>query len=473
MFDTDENRNVAVKVGQNLEHEYKVLKELMQLDCVPRVLGIHATFQQHVLALDLLGESLCAGLRLAGGLLSAPTVSYLGCQMLSSIASIHQRGFIHRDIKPANFVFGLGEQRLKVILIDFGVARRHLDSTGQPLKPRAAAAFRGTTIYASPNAHAEQELARRDDLYSLVYSLMECVAGPLPWASLYRGELGPDEKARAKMSVAERKNYLAYVANGGSRAGDAENVLASDYLARVPKSLTEILVHVSRDLGYDTKPDYDRITSMLKMLDERGTGAGTALRELHQSIDSGSAPTTPRQGRESSADAASRTSPSRALLPDSAGACEAASGERRPKRCRISGKTRCRIRGKTSLAPVEPQTPRTPPPRDADEAQQESGSHADPSRLTPHTLESKKKRVKQRKPHTLQHKQKWGYQGWGCKQRTCPNCGKMITNSIATRPVRERDMGAKNKATTVIIVPAKTNITSKATVVGKSTPLRV
>jgi serine/threonine protein kinase len=419
VFDSEENRNVAIKVAQNLAHEYNVLKELMQLDCVPRVLGIHATFQQHVLALDLLGESLCAGLRLAGGLLSAPTVSYLGCQMLSSIASIHERGFIHRDIKPSNFVFQ-AEQQLKVILIDFGVARRHLDSTGQPLKPRVAAAFRGTTRYASPNAHVERELARRDDLYSLVYSLMECVAGPLPWASLYRGELGPDDKARAKMSVAERKNYLAYVANGGSRAGHAENVLASDYLARVPKPLTEILVHVSRDLGYDTKPDYDRITSMLKMLDERGTGAGTALRELHQSIE-----TTPRQRRRSSAGAASRTSPSRARLPDSAGACEAASGERRPKRCRIL----C----KTSLAPVKPQTPRTPPPRDAGEAQQESGSHADPSRLTPRAMESIKKRVKPGeeggKGWRVRSTKKWGYQAWGCKQRTCPNCGNAITNS--------------------------------------------
>ena len=293
------------------------------------------------------------------------------------------------------------------------MARRHLDSTGQLHKPRVAAAFRGTTIYASPNAHAERELARRDDLYSLVYSLMECVAGPLPWASLYSGKLGPEDKARAKRSVAARKQTLIYVANGGSRTGHAENVLASDYLARVPEPLVQILVYISH-LQYDTKPDYDRITSMLKMLDERGTGAGTALRELHQSIDSGSAPTTPRQGRESSAGAASRTSPSRALLPDSAGACEAASGERRPKRCRIHGKT--------SLAPVKPQTPRTPPPRDADEAQQKSGSHADPSRLTPHTLESNKKRVKP-------SKKKWGYQGWGCKQRTCPNCGKEVTNS--------------------------------------------
>ena len=222
------------------------------------------------------------------------------------------------------------------------------------------------------------------------------------------------------MSVAARKQYLTYVANGGSRAGHAENVLASDYLARVPEPLVQILVYISH-LQYDTKPDYDQITLMLMMLDERETGAATALRELHQSIDSGSAPTTPRQGRESSAGAASRTSPSRALLPDSAGACEAASGERRPKRCRIHGKT--------SLAPVKPQTPRTPPPRDADEAQQESGSHADPSRLTPPTLESNKKRVK---PST----KKWGYQAWGCKQRTCTKCGKLITNSYYSQHLK-------------------------------------
>ena len=61
----------------------------------------------------------------------------------------------------------------------------------------------------------------------------------------------------------------------------------------------------------------------------------------------------------------------------------------------------CRVRGKTSLAPVESQTPRTPPPRDAD---------------------ATKKWVKP-------SKKKWGYQGWGCKQRTCTNCGKVITNS--------------------------------------------
>ena len=100
------------------------------------------------------------------------------------------------------------------------------------------------------------------------------------------------------------------------------------------------------------------------------------------------------------------------------------STRRRKETCLLQSKEvyECRIRGKPSLAPVEPQTPRTPPPRDAGEAQQDSGSHAGPSRLTPHTLESNKKRVKP-------SKKKWGYQAWGCKQRTCTNCGKVITNS--------------------------------------------
>ena len=101
------------------------------------------------------------------------------------------------------------------------------------------------------------------------------------------------------------------------------------------------------------------------------------------------------------------------------------STRRRKETCLLQSKEvyECRIRGKPSLAPVEPQTPRTPPPRDADDAQQESGSHAGPSRLTPHTLESNKKRVKKPSKH------KWGYHGWGCKQRTCAHCGKVTTNS--------------------------------------------
>jgi hypothetical protein len=90
----------------------------------------------------------------------------------------------------------------------------------------------------------------------------------------------------------------------------------------------------------------------------------------------------------------------------------------------ILEKQRRRYKARKGDMPLAKQrkTPRTPPPRDAGEAQQESGSHAGPSRLTPHTLESNKKR-------DFPSKKKWEYQAWGCKKRTCPNCGIAITNS--------------------------------------------
>ena len=41
--------------------------------------------------------------------------------------------------------------------------------------------FRGTARYASINAHLAKDLARRDDLWSLLYMLIEFATGILPW----------------------------------------------------------------------------------------------------------------------------------------------------------------------------------------------------------------------------------------------------------------------------------------------------
>lgn len=84
--------------------------------------------------------------------------------MLYSIEQLHNRGFIHRDIKPSNFVVGKGKNKSKVYMVDFGLAKMHLDVNGknfnklisylgQPLEQRKNADFRGTVTYASLNAH--------------------------------------------------------------------------------------------------------------------------------------------------------------------------------------------------------------------------------------------------------------------------------------------------------------------------------
>lgn len=79
-------------------------------------------------------------------------------QMLDSIQALHDRGYIHRDIKPTNFVMGNvnpldPKSEYKVYMVDFGLAKIHLDRNFKPLPPRLNTDFRGTLTYASLNAH--------------------------------------------------------------------------------------------------------------------------------------------------------------------------------------------------------------------------------------------------------------------------------------------------------------------------------
>lgn len=57
--------------------------------------------------------------------------------------------------------------------------------------PRAAAGFRGTVRYASVAAHRNREMGRHDDLFSLLYVLVEMVNGALPWRKIKDKEQVP------------------------------------------------------------------------------------------------------------------------------------------------------------------------------------------------------------------------------------------------------------------------------------------
>ena len=42
----------------------------------------------------------------------------------------------------------------------------------------------GTALFASINAHKGSELSRRDDIESLVYTLIYLITGTLPWKNI-------------------------------------------------------------------------------------------------------------------------------------------------------------------------------------------------------------------------------------------------------------------------------------------------
>ena len=99
--------------------------------------------------------------------------------MLEAIQEVHDRNFIHRDVKASNFV--LSQDFKQVFIVDFGLAKQHLDSNKNPVRQRKKADFRGTVSFASLNAHNNIDLSRRDDLWSLYFVILDFLQEKLVW----------------------------------------------------------------------------------------------------------------------------------------------------------------------------------------------------------------------------------------------------------------------------------------------------
>ncbi|TPX39997.1 hypothetical protein SeMB42_g01618 [Synchytrium endobioticum] len=206
------------------------------------------------LVMQLLGPNLSDLRRKApGGQFSISATSLLCRQMLRAVQALHEIGFLHRDIKPGNFCLGPTEteptESSKCYMIDFGLSRRFMNSTGRVREARHKVGFRGTARYASLAAHEGRDLGRVDDLWSLFYILVECLRGSLPW----RG------KERSK--IAALKATYTHPRPAPAQAG-ALLAFPHGLLDGLPVQCWHIYRHLMT-LGYRDRPDYDYIHAML------------------------------------------------------------------------------------------------------------------------------------------------------------------------------------------------------------------
>ncbi|KAI9450701.1 kinase-like domain-containing protein [Lactarius psammicola] len=232
---------VALKIGHadhfpsRLAHEYNVYKATAGCTGISSVFWYGKEGPYEVIVLEHVGTSLgdlfsTRQFNLRKTFLYAP-------QMLSAIESLHIRHYIHCDIKPENFTVRLDNPT--IFLIDFGLARLfrnpatylHIPySTDQPVV--------GTLPFTSINGQRGHAQSRRDNLESLTYTIICLARGDLPWTSI-------------------------------SASSDQEAVLQKK-LSTTVEELCEGLpvpfskfVHYVRSLGFDEKPDYQYLHSVL------------------------------------------------------------------------------------------------------------------------------------------------------------------------------------------------------------------
>lgn len=185
--------------------------------------------------MELLGDNLnVLKKKQRGEIFSIATTVKLGIEFLLILQQFHDVGYIHRDIKPSNFVIGV-RNAAKIYLIDFGLSRKHLDDDGNVLPPKGTAGFRGTAKYASINSHMHKDLSRRDDLWSLLYVLIEFIKGDLPW-----------KKLKNKDDVRDMKIRLC----------------GSELVHGLPEQFLNILEYI-KGLKYADRPDYEHLIELL------------------------------------------------------------------------------------------------------------------------------------------------------------------------------------------------------------------
>ncbi|PNW87231.1 hypothetical protein CHLRE_02g114200v5 [Chlamydomonas reinhardtii] len=265
-----EDKRYALKIERrrdvrSVKQEFKVVKKIQERNPT-LVCPVHAcgTFEDRFfMIMELLGNNVAEARKAAGGRFDLPTCRRIATSMLQGLEEVHAAGFVHRDVKPANFAVGppfadplTGTWKV----IDFGLARRYLDDVGEVLPERTDTSFKGSTTYASVNAHAEADLGRRDDLWSWLYCTIELLEGTLPW----RADPGKDADSREgvlRLKQACIADPAKYLRPGPSGAPE-------------PALLGPVsqLSHYIASLGFADTPDYPAMTACLAALPDHLPG---------------------------------------------------------------------------------------------------------------------------------------------------------------------------------------------------------
>merc|ERR1740123_2372074 len=132
--------------------------------------------------MDLLGLTLEHSVQACGGKVNFQSAAIMAEQAILLLAYVHSKAIVHRDIKSENFMWGLGNRRHHLYIIDFGMSTRYYLKSH--VKLQHGKQLTGTARYASVNAMKGLTQSRRDDLEALAHVIIYALRGSLPWSGL-------------------------------------------------------------------------------------------------------------------------------------------------------------------------------------------------------------------------------------------------------------------------------------------------
>jgi serine/threonine protein kinase len=222
-----ENKNSQYKT---LKNEAKIYQYLGKLDGFPSLKWYGTTDKYNYMIIDLLDSSLVNIIQKYGNL-SFKSVLLIGLQMFKRIKDLHSKELLHRDLKPDNFMVGLGNQSNKIYLIDFSFCKTYMHKQ-KHIDEKRINKLIGTPNYVSLNVHNGIEPSRRDDIESIIYILLYCLCGYIPWNNCQIND------------IYEKKQKLVVTYS-------------------VP-SFIRVLLTYTRSLKFKDAPDYEYMCGVIK-----------------------------------------------------------------------------------------------------------------------------------------------------------------------------------------------------------------
>ena len=243
-IDNDSQKNVAIKIENidksRLKHENAIYKYMKHTLGFPKIYDCIYKNNEVIFIMEYLGPNLDNLFEFCKRRFSLKTVLMIAIQVLNRIEIFHNKGFIHRDIKPDNFLIGIDTKKSRIYMIDFGLSKKIISSTGIHVSYRSDKSFTGSYRYSSIRNHKGIEQSRRDDLESIGYMFIYFLLGKLPWQGL-------------KSSNKSKRKFKIYNVK--------QTITLKDLCKKVPN---EFLLYMKycRVLQFTDRPDY----SMLKEL---------------------------------------------------------------------------------------------------------------------------------------------------------------------------------------------------------------